>query len=310
MSYKKVLVTGGAGFIGSHLVDRLVAEGFEVTVLDNLSTGRIENINHLLENEKFRFIEGDVRDKKNVEEALEGVDAIYHLAAVTSVPFSIEHPKVTFEVNVDGTRNLLEACLDAGVGRFVFVSSCAVYGEPKYLPVDEVHPTCPVSPYAKSKLEAEGLCMGFHGKGGFEATIFRVFNVYGPRMRCDDYAGVIAKFISRLRSGLPPVIYGDGFQTRDFVYVGDVVEVLISALKSRDAMGKVFNVGSGLPVSVNELVNLLLGMFGFDDVGPVYSDERKGDIRRSYANISLVRKCLGFEPKISLKDGLSLLLSG
>ena len=208
MGCRRVLVTGGAGFVGSHLVDGLLGEGFDVVVLDDLSTGRLENVkDHLIE-EGFRFIQGDVRDREVLRKALEGVDAVFHLAAITSVPYSVEHPDITFEVNVEGTRSLLESCLDLDVGRFIYVSTCAVYGNPKYLPIDEEHPTEPISPYAESKLEAEGLSLRFYKDYGLDVTVFRPFNIYGPRQRNDQYGGVIARFIERLSSGRPPVIYG------------------------------------------------------------------------------------------------------
>ncbi|MEM3041650.1 MAG: SDR family NAD(P)-dependent oxidoreductase [Nitrososphaerota archaeon] len=309
-SYSSVLVSGGAGFIGSHLVDALVKRGMRVAVLDDLSSGRLENISGHLKGGGVRFVEGDVRRREDVYEAVEGAEAVFHLAAVTSVPFSVLHPDVTFGVNVEGTRNVLDACVEKGVERFIFVSSCAVYGEPLDLPVGEVHPLCPVSPYAESKLKAEQLCRVYGERFGLKTTVFRPFNVYGPRQRCDGYAGVIASFVERLRSGLPPVIYGDGCQTRDFVYVGDLVEAFVSALGCEAAVGEVFNVGSGVPVSVNELADLLAGLFGFNGVEPVYADEREGDIKHIYADIKAARQHLGFEPRVSLKDGLKEIVNG
>jgi len=303
-SFDKVLVTGGAGFIGSHLVERLVAEGVDVTVLDNLSTGRMENLVNLLADRQPRFVRGDIRDNDAVCDAVEDVDAVFHLAAVTSVPFSVEHPKDTFEVNVDGTRSLLEACLRAGVERFVYASSCAVYGEPKYLPIDEGHPLSPVSPYAESKLKAEQLCREYHETYGLKTTVLRPFNVYGPRQRNDEYSGVIAKFIDQLRGGKLPVICGDGLQTRDFVFVVDAVDAFLSALRSEAAVGRVINVGTGVPVSVNELAQLLCGLFGFDSVDLLHVGEREGDIKHSYADLKDMRLHLRFEPRISLKEGL------
>jgi UDP-glucose 4-epimerase len=304
MSNNRVLVTGGAGFLGSHLVDALIADEREVTVLDNLSTGKIENVSHHLGSERFHFVEGDVRDAKAVREAVKDVEAVFHLAAVTSVPFSVERPFETFQVNVDGTRNLLEACLNGGIERFVYVSSCAVYGEPRYLPIDEGHPLNPISPYAESKLKAEQTCREFHESHGLKYTIMRPFNVYGPRQRNDEYSGVIAKFIDQLRAGKLPVICGDGLQTRDFVFVVDAVDAFLSALRSEAAVGRVFNVGTGAPISVNELARLLSGFYGFDGVDLLHVGERKGDIMHSYASIKDMRLHLRFEPRVSLKEGL------
>jgi len=308
MSINRVLVTGGAGFIGSHLVEELVKEGFETTVLDNLSTGRIENIKHCLGKERFLFIQGDVRDRRNVEKALNGVEAVFHLAAVTSVPYSVKHPSVTYEVNVDGTRSLLDASLRSNVEKFIYVSTCAVYGEPEYLPVDEKHPTNPISPYAESKLKAEQACMEFQETYGLKITVFRPFNIYGPRQRNDWYGGVIAKFIERLREGKPPLIYGDGRQTRDFVYVDDAVKAFISALNSKSAVGRRFNIATGVPTSIKSLASILIELSGARGLKPRYADARKGDIRHSYADIKEAKQHLGFEPRVSLKEGLLTLI--
>ena len=310
MSYSRVLVSGGAGFIGSHLVDELVKQGMSVTVLDNLSTGRLGNIRGHVENGAVRFVEGDVRDEAVVRDALRGADAVFHFASITSVPLSVRFPEETFAVNVEGTRNLLEGCVASGVERFVYVSSCAVYGEPQYLPVDEGHPTNPISPYAESKLKAEQLCRSYQETRGLKITVLRPFNVYGSRQRDDGYAGVIARFIEELRLGRPPVVYGDGFQNRDFVYVGDVVDAFVSVLSCEAAVGRVFNVGSGVSVSVNKLARMVIEVFGYDGVEPLYANEREGDIRHSYADIKAARQHLGFKPIISLKDGLMEIMNG
>ena len=309
MGCRRVLVTGGAGFVGSHLVDGLLGEGFDVVVLDDLSTGRLENVkDHLIE-EGFRFIQGDIRDREVLRKALEGVDAVFHLAAITSVPYSVEHPEITFEVNVEGTRSLLESCLDLDVGRFIYVSTCAVYGNPKYLPIDEEHPTEPISPYAESKLEAEGLSLRFYKDYGLDVTVFRPFNIYGPRQRNDQYGGVIARFIERLSSGKPPVIYGDGSQTRDFIYVEDVVRAFIGALNCEHASGRVLNVATGNPTSIRELAYTLIRLFDADGMEPLYQDAREGDIEHSYADISEAKNHLGFVPEVSLKEGLLELIN-
>lgn len=305
---ERVLVTGGAGFIGSNLVDMLVKKGFEVVVFDNLSSGKVTNIKKHFGNLYFSFVMDDLRDKDAVNKALKGVDAVFHLAAITSVPFSVRFPKVTREVNVDGTRNLLEACLEHYVKMFVFVSSCAVYGEPQYLPIDEKHPTSPLSPYAESKLEAENVCWSFHEKYGLRTVVLRLFNVYGVRMREDQYGGVIMRFIKRLEVGKPPIIYGNGKQTRDFVYVEDVVQALMLAFRNVNASGKVFNIGSGVPVTINELADVLMGITGVSGVKPIRRRAMPGDIKHSYADIRLAKAVLGFEPKMSLKEGLARLL--
>ena len=307
MNFNRVLVTGGAGFIGSHLMTRLLKEGFEVVVLDNLSTGSLKNLELCLENENFRFVKGSIVDEQMVRDALKDVEVVFHLAAITSVPYSVEYPDVTREVNVDGTRKLLEECLSAGVERFIYVSSCAVYGEPEYLPIDEEHPARPVSPYAESKLEAERLCREFQKAYGLKTTIVRPFNVYGPRMKGGRYGGVIARFIERLRLNKPPIIYGDGTQTRDFVHVWDIVNALMLMLNNQKAIGETFNVASGVATSIDELAKLVMELSGVDGLKPLYRPAREGDIKHSYADISKAKAKLGYEPKISLKEGVAAL---
>ena len=299
----RVLVTGGAGFIGSHLVDRLVSESFEVVVLDDLSSGRIENLKHHLDNGDIVLVRGDVRNKDIVWKVVKGVDVVFHLAAVVSVPVSVENPVLVEGVNVGGTLNVLRACVDLGVKRFVFAGSCAVYGEGHGVPRCEDDVLDPISPYAVSKLAGEFYCRVFYRVYGLETVVLRYFNVYGPRQVYGPYSGVISIFINRLLRGEPPVIFGDGNQVRDFVFVEDVVEATLLAMFSKNAVGGVFNVGSGRCTSVNELAKLLIELMGVD-VEPVYSDPRPGDIRYSCADISRAKEVLGFEPKVSLKEGL------
>ena len=303
-----VLVTGGAGFIGSHLVDRLVCCGYGVRVVDDLSSGKLENIRDHVESGKVEFVEGDIRDVSVVERCVKDVDVAVHLAALISVPFSVEHPKVTFDVNVTGTLNLLRACAEAKVERFVFASSCAVYGEPEYLPVDEKHPTNPISPYAESKLAAEQYCLGFNERDLLSAVVLRFFNVYGVGQAVNDYSGVITKFIERCREGLPLVIYGDGSQTRDFVNVSNVVDAILLAMEKNGAEGEIFNVGFGRAVSVQELAETVLETAGVD-LEIRHDKPRLGDIKHSYADVSKAEKLLGYRPTVSLKAGLRKLLS-
>jgi UDP-glucose 4-epimerase len=305
----KVLVTGGAGFIGSHLVDELVKRGHEVSVLDNLSTGNLENVRTHLHRANFRFVNGDICDGRAAKEASKNVKSVFHLAAITSVPFSIENPKITSEVNLNGTRNLLEICTRSGLERFIYVSTCAVYGNPMYLPIDEKHPTNPESPYAATKLRAEHECTKRGEKYGFRTTILRLFNVYGPRQRCGDYGGVTAQFINKLRNNELPRIYGDGSQTRDFIHVNDVIKAFALALNdTRTSEERIFNIASGKPTSINELAQLLMDLLGSKQIKPKHLKARKGDIMHSYANVKRAEAILGFRPKISLKEGLSTLL--
>jgi UDP-glucose 4-epimerase len=305
----KVLVTGGAGFIGSHLVDRLVNCGYSVKVLDNLSTGRLDNIRGHLLNGRVEFVEGDVRDASIVEDCVKDVDMAFHLAAITSVPFSVENPGITFDVNVRGTMNLLRFCSKVGVSKFVFVSSCAVYGEPIFLPVTEEHPTNPISPYAESKLAAEKFCLGFHERRLLPAVVLRLFNVYGLRQGASEYCGVITRFIDRSNRKLPLVVYGDGGQSRDFVNVHDVVEAIVRSIISRNAEGEVFNVGYGEPTSINELANVVLEATK-SGLEVTYESAREGDIKNSYANISKASRLLGYKPEVDLGHGLRKLLVG
>ncbi|MEM3443113.1 MAG: SDR family NAD(P)-dependent oxidoreductase, partial [Candidatus Bathyarchaeia archaeon] len=213
----KVLVTGGAGFIGSHLVERLLKEDCNVVVLDDLSSGKTENLD--LKNRNLIFLKGGIRDKELVKKALKDVEVVFHLAALVDVPFSVKNPLLVNQVNVCGSLNILEESIKTNVEKFIYASSCAVYGEPQYLPINEEHPTNPLSPYAVSKLAIEKYCQVFNKLYGLKTVSLRLFNVYGPRQEGDSYSGVISRFIRQLRSGKPPIIFGDGSQTRDFVYV-------------------------------------------------------------------------------------------
>ena len=303
----RVLVTGGAGFIGSHTVDRLVKDGCNVRIIDNLSTGKLDNIQGLLSAGKVDFVKGDIRDASLVAKSVDDVDAVIHFAAVTSVPFSVANPDLTFDVNLLGTLNLLRASVQAGVGKFVNVSSCAVFGDTKILPIREDCQTDPISPYAESKLLAERYCLGFQDRQLLRSVVLRFFNVYGPRQGMNDYSGVITKFIERVKQREPLVVYDDGSQTRDFVSVHDIVYAVLASMKSSDAEGEVFNVGSGKPTSINMLAKTILELAGVD-LTIRYEKARAGDIKDSYADISKAKRLLGYEPKVSLRDGLLVLL--
>jgi UDP-glucose 4-epimerase len=303
----RVLVTGGAGFIGSHLVDHLVDEGYDVRVIDNLYSGKLENIERHIKNGKVDFVEGDIRDASLVKNSLVGVDAVFHLAALISVPFSVSNPELTFDVNLAGTANLLNACSEKNVSKFVFVSSCAVFGDTKILPVNEKASTNPISPYAESKLSAERECLSFQQRGLLQSVVLRFFNVYGPRQGMNDYSGVITRFINSAKQKHFLTIYGDGSQTRDFVNVNDIVQALFACLKRNSANGEVFNIGSGKPTSITELVKTVLELTG-QDLEIRYELARAGDIKDSYADISKAKRLLSYEPKVTLKDGLKALL--
>jgi UDP-glucose 4-epimerase len=304
---KKVLVTGGAGFIGSHVVDRLVLEGYEVRVLDDLSTGKLDNIQRNLSSGKVELVKGDIRDASAVKQSLDGVNFVIHMAALVSVPLSVENPDLTFDINLLGTLNLLRSSIKEKVDRFVFVSSCAVCGDPESLPVTEQTRTNPISPYAESKLIGERYSLGFSERQLLNSVVLRFFNVYGPRQGMNDYSGVITRFIERCKQKLPLTIYGDGSQTRDFVNVKDVAEAVLASMKSSKAAGEVFNIGSGKHTSINELAKTIMELAGVNSEIS-YEKSRSGDIKDSYADISKAKMLLGYEPKVSLSDGLQSLL--
>ena len=303
----KILVTGGAGFIGSHVVDRLVTEGFEVRVLDNLTSGTLGNLNGHLDSGAVDFIHGDIRNAGDVKKSLEDVWAVIHMAALVSVPMSVKNPELTYDVNLVGTLNLLRASAKMGVKKFVFISTCAVCGDPEFLPVTELTRPNPISPYAESKLLGERYCMGFSERGILPSTVLRFFNVYGPRQGMNDYSGVITIFADRSLKGLSLTVYGDGSQTRDFVNVSDVAWFVFSALQNTSAIGEIFNVGSGKATTINELAKTVVELSGRGSVIS-YKESRLGDIKDSYADISKGQRLLGYRPKVSLKDGLGSLL--
>jgi len=308
MQSLRILVTGGAGFIGSHLVDQLMKEGYEVVVLDNFYAGKTENIRHHLGNRGFNLAKGDIRNSEDVKKAVADADVVFHLAAIVNVPLSVEHPLLVNDVNVRGTLNLLEASLKEDIQRFIYVSTCAVYGEARDLPINEEHPIMPLSPYGISKFTAEHHCKIFYMIHGLKTVCLRFFNVYGPRQSEGPYSGVITQFINRLRQEKPPIIYGDGEQTRDFVYVEDVVEASMLTLKSQNCAGEVVNVGTGKPTTITELAKVLMRMFGEAGVKPKYAPVRAGDIQNSYADISKTERVLGYRPRIRLEEGIQRLL--
>lgn len=302
------LVTGGAGFIGSHLVEKLVFLGEKVRVLDNFLTGKRENIDPFLE--KIELIEGDIRDLGLCRQACQGVDYVLHQAALPSVVRSVEDPKTTTEINISGTLNLLLSARESGVKRFVFASSSSVYGDDDSLPKKEGREGRPLSPYALSKKTGEDYCRLFYQLYGLSTVCLRYFNVFGPRQDpLSPYAAVIPNFIFRLLQGKEPIIFGDGEQSRDFTYVDNVVEANLLAIKASDRVsGEVFNIACGQSISVNTLASELNRLLG-TQIKPLYTEPRAGDIRHSVADISKAREILGFEPKYSFKDGLTKTLN-
>jgi UDP-glucose 4-epimerase len=310
--YERILVTGGAGFIGSHIVDRLMEESFAVTVIDNLDTGRIENIAHHQNKTRFHFVRGDIRDFNLVKETMKDIDAVFHEAALASVALSVKNPILSNDINVGGTVNLLKASSDLGVKRFIFASSAAIYGDTNSPLKKEDSILNPLSPYGVSKLAAEKYVQVFHNAYGLETVSLRYFNVYGPRQSFDiqgAYGGAITIFTNRLVKNMSPIIYGDGEQTRDFVYIQDVVNANMLALNSKKVAGEVFNIGTGRNISVNQVADILKEIMNRKDLENVYADPRPTDIRHGYADISKAKKILGYNPKFSFKEGLTELVN-
>lgn len=300
-----VLVTGGAGFIGSHIVDALVTRGARVRVVDNLSTGYLRNLEGV--SDRIDFLEGDLADESVAHKAVENVELVFHEAALPSVPRSIANPRETHLASVEATFNLLLAAKEKGVRRVVYAASSSVYGDQPTSPKVESMRPQPLSPYAAAKLVGEYYCQVFYRSYGLETLCLRYFNVFGPRQDpSSPYSGVISQFTDRLRKGQRPIIYGDGEQTRDFTYVSNAVEANMLAAESNRGIGEVINVANGEQVSINQLFQRLRQVIGRDEVEPEYQAARAGDILHSLADVSLAREYLGFEPRIRLEEGLRL----
>lgn len=307
----RVLVTGGAGFIGSHVVRALLGRGHEVVVLDDLSTGKRSN---LPDAPGLTLLVGDVADGAAVRRALAGSSAFLHLAAVASVELSVREPIATHRTNLEGSIQLFSAAAELGVRRGLYASSAAVYGDATALPISEAEPPRPLTPYAIDKLAGEHYLAHYHRTGRLNATAFRFFNVFGPRQDpSSPYSGVISIFLDRARSGAPITVYGDGEQTRDFVYVGDVVAALLAALERQGDVPEmpVYNVARGESVSLNGLLGIVGGLPGV--AGPLnvtHGQAREGDIRHSLADPSRLKGALGWTPRTPLPEGLAAILAG
>ena len=298
---EKVIVTGGAGFIGSHLAEELARRGYQVTILDDLSTGEMENIKELLKKGSVQFIQDSITNFSLLKELFQGAIYVFHQAALPSVPRSVKDPLAANEVNITGTLNVLLAARDNKVRKVVYASSSSVYGDTPTLPKKEDMVPHPQSPYAVSKLAGEHYCRVFQEVYGLATACLRYFNVYGPRQNPDSqYAAVIPRFIRWASEGSPLIIFGDGEQTRDFTFIADAVEANILAAES-NASG-VFNIGRGKSITINELAKLVIKLTG-NNVEPVHQEPREGDIRHSLADISKART-LGYEPRYNLEEGL------
>ena len=305
LSFKKALVTGGAGFIGSHLVEVLVSGKCKVTVVDNLSSGNLSNIEPL--KDRITFYRGDIRQMDVLKKAARDCDVIFHLAAMVSVPQTVDNPVESAEINDIGTLNVFEAARSQNVRRIVFSSSCAVYGDDPELPKTEDMNPKPTSPYAVQKLSAEHYARIYDELYGLESVCLRYFNVFGPRQDpSSPYSGVISIFMTRAVSGEPPVIYGDGRQSRDFVYVRDVVNANLLAAAMNQPGGSIFNVGTGNQVSINQLWELIAALGGQHQLRPKYESARAGDIQHSFAGMEFTKSMLKFNPEYSLAQGLKM----
>lgn len=298
---KKALITGGAGFIGSNLARYLIEKDFQVTILDNFSSGREENIKEI--KDKINLLKLDVRNLESIKKSVEEVDYIFHLAALVSVPESVKREKETFEINTGGTKNIVELARRRNVKKIVFPSSAAVYGDLPGLPKSENSELAPKSPYAKSKIKSEEVLKDASEKYGIDTASLRFFNVYGPRQDPNsDYAAVIPIFIKRALQNKDLIIYGDGNQTRDFIYVKDVCRAFIKTL-SKNTNGEIFNIASGSETSINKLANKII-QFTDSDSEIKYEEKRPGEVFRSVADISKAKKELNYTPKYSLNKGI------
>lgn len=303
---EKMVVTGGAGFIGSNLAEHLIGQGYRVTVVDNLSTGRAQNLSGWSEKagNQFEFLQTDINETDQLRQAFKGVSCVFHLAAIPSVGRSIENPAATQAANMNGTLSVLTAARDAGVKRVVAASSSSIYGDDANLPKQENRTGRCLSPYALSKFVTEEYCRLFHKLYGLETVALRYFNVFGPRQDPDShYAAVIPRFATSLLSGGQPTIFGDGEQSRDFTFIANVIQANLKAATAPDVAGEAFNIGCGTQTSLNQLVEKLSQIVG-RPAKPKYEPVRKGDVRHSVADISKAGRMLGYSPAVTLEAGL------
>ena len=309
---RKALVTGGAGFLGSHLVERLLAQGVEVVAIDNLFRGNISNLEAAMTNPGFRFVNGDILDVNTLEAAAEGCDIIYHLAAINGTRYFYEVPKLVLGVNIEGTENVLKVARKEQVGRVLFTSTSEVYGRTDIIPTPEGSGSV-FSPstgvrwcYAISKLVDEHMCRAYTQESGLETVILRVFNAYGPRQVSSEYGQVVGMFARRLLNGEPPIIYGDGQQTRSFTYVSDIIDGIIAAAALEGVKSDVFNLGSQREITINELAETMTSLTGMDkELRPLHTDAVPDEPRRRCPSIEKAKMAFGYAPKIDLVSGLA-----
>ncbi|MHA2032729.1 MAG: SDR family oxidoreductase [Candidatus Kariarchaeaceae archaeon] len=300
---KRILVTGAAGFIGSHLVSKLLELGADLVGLDNFYNGKMENLEDISNKTNFEFVKGDIRDLNLLLEIMKDIDIIYHEAAFTSVPQSVKMPQSCNDVNINGTLNLLNAARRRDVSKIIFASSSAVYGDTPILPKKEDMPRIPISPYGVTKLTCEAYMSTFYQVYGLKTISLRYFNVFGPRQEDSPYSGVIAIWLGRILKNMELIIFGDGKQSRDFTYIDDVVRANLLATESR-VFGENLNIGAGSPISLINLAELMLNITNKQDLGIQFSDPRPGDILHSYADIQKAKNLISFEPSFTPEEGL------
>jgi UDP-glucose 4-epimerase len=304
----KVIVTGGGGFIGSHIVDALIARGVETIVLDNFTSGSMENLAAHKDDKLLRIVVGEAAKIKELLQDVDGVDVVFHEAAIASVPKSVSHPMLVHDVNVNASLEVMNFCVSKHIKRLVFASSAAVYGVLKSSPANEEMVCRPSSPYGASKLAVEDYLSAYYRTYGLETVGLRYFNVYGPRQKMSDYSGVITVFANTLLQGKSPTLYGDGLQTRDFVYVKDIAHANLLAMESEAAAGEIFNVGSGRSTTLLQLIETLKNIIGVKGLEPKFEPPRVGDVRSGEASIAKITKVLGYRPAVALDAGLAELV--
>ena len=301
----KILVTGGAGFIGSHLCEKYTKEGHTVLCLDNFMSGNLMNIRHLLDYRNFKLIKGDIRDFDLLGSIMHNIDVIFHLAAQIHVDRSYIEPKLTYEVNVMGTQSILEAARMYDAKRVIYASTSEVYGSAQYVPIDEKHPMNAPHPYGASKIAADRMCHAYIQTYGMNISILRFFNTFGPRQRDIGYGGVVSIFARRVLNNIPPIIYGDGQQTRDYTYIDDAIRAYDLVLNHNEPVAEPINFGSGGEVSILDLANLIIEFCGKKgSIKPAYMEPRIGEVKRLIANVTKAQKLLGWESKYNFEKGL------
>ena len=301
----KMLITGGAGFMGSHLCEKYTKEEHTVLCLDNFMNGNLINIRHLLNYRNFKLINGDIRNFDLLEKIIRDTDVVFHLAAQIHVDRSIVEPQLTYEVNVLGTQNILEAARIYDIGKVIYTSTSEVYGSAQYVPMDENHPLDAPHPYGSSKIAADRMCYAYINTYGMNIYIMRPFNTFGPKQKDSGYGGVISIFVKRVLGGMPPIIYGDGHQTRDYIYIKDVVSAFDSILNYDEPVAEPINFGTGKEIRIVDLANEIIRLCGKEKtIKPVHVEPRPGEVQRLVAKVSKAEELLGWCPEYELEDGL------